>query len=178
MILLPGAGTVPPYHRSLCSGAVSQLLPAVSIPIGTSCRDGEEEEILSSGQVSPICKLPLSFNSQHYLIVPFLAHFPRNHLGIGPSVADTSTSNLSSYERRVSEFNKIWPERPPAPFRVTTWPDSRSARGDISPKPGYRRRGGSKHHVRDETFEESTRWSSGEGIKGKKGTYANAIITR
>jgi len=140
-------------HRSTPANDSPSWTP--SIPEVIVSRDGEEDEILSSGQTSPISNFP----------------------GIGPSAADTSTSNLPDYERRVSEFNKIWPGRPSTAFRVTSWSDPRSARGDASPKPGYQGWGGSKHHARDEVAEESP-WSSGEGIRGKKGTYRCATIQR
>ena len=50
-----GAGTVPQYQWLSCAGTVSPL-PVVSCMFENHCRDGEEEEILSSGQASPICK--------------------------------------------------------------------------------------------------------------------------
>jgi hypothetical protein len=47
-------------------------LTAVSsyvISIGTSCRDGEEDEILSSGQASPICKSLLFLVTESWLMM-------------------------------------------------------------------------------------------------------------
>ncbi|KAI9512172.1 hypothetical protein F5148DRAFT_1008388 [Russula earlei] len=146
-------------HRSLLvndSPSGSRASPSIPEVVVTRS-DGEEDEVLSSGQVSPI------------------SHSPGYRLGTAPSAADISASNLSEYERRVSEFNKIWPERPPAGFRVTSWPDRRN---DGSPRSGYQRHGGSYNHVHDGTAKESTYRSSGKGIRGKKGTYRTTAIGR
>jgi len=115
-------------------------------------------------------RLSVSLNSLSCYRIPVddtPAYSPGNYIGAAPS-ADTSTSNLSLYERRVSEFNKIWSRRPSTAFRVTSWPDRKSARGDESPESRYRRSGGSDQHVRDGTVVELTYRSSG---KGKKGPY-------
>ncbi|KAH9006999.1 hypothetical protein EDB86DRAFT_2869465 [Lactarius hatsudake] len=132
---------------------------STSVPQVVVSRNDEEDEILSSGQVSPI--------SQSH----------GNYLGIAPSRADTSTSNLSDYERRLTKFNERVPGKPPTTFRVTSWSDPRSAMANTSPVADSQRKSGSIYHMRDETVKESTYRSTSEGIK--KSTYAmGATVSR
>ena len=50
-----GAGTVLRSHKLLSPGTISLLLSSCVVHVRIFCRDGEDE-ILSSGQVSPTCK--------------------------------------------------------------------------------------------------------------------------
>ncbi|KAN0127457.1 hypothetical protein V8E53_010861 [Lactarius tabidus] len=132
----------------------SPLVPQVVVS-----RNGEEDEILSSGQVSPI------------------SESRSNYFGIAPSPADMSTSNLSDYERRLTKFNERVPGRPSTASRVTSWSDPRSARSDTSPVVDSHSKSGSIYHMRDETVKESTYRSTGGWIK--KSTHnMSATISR
>ncbi|KAI0320823.1 hypothetical protein OF83DRAFT_1102938 [Amylostereum chailletii] len=72
----------------------------------------EDEDILSSGQISPISG-------------------PRGmYLDTGAPTAATSTTHFSDYDRRISEFNHRRPSRP-SYQRVTSWSDPRSAKGTV-----------------------------------------------
>lgn len=94
----------------------------------------EEEELLSSGQQSPVCT---------YIIARWVAMVgPSSRNGI--SIADTpnplmlgvgslphaerSASELSEYDRRVTEFNQKRPHTK-TQSRIISWSDTRSARG-------------------------------------------------
>ncbi|TBU49553.1 hypothetical protein BD309DRAFT_947112 [Dichomitus squalens] len=86
----------------------SSLVPSVVV----SRDPADEEEFLSSGQQSPTSDVPN----------PLM-------LGVGslPS-AERSASDVSEYDRRVSEFNH---RRPPikSQSRIVSWSDARTARG-------------------------------------------------
>ncbi|KAI0269158.1 hypothetical protein BC834DRAFT_967810 [Gloeopeniophorella convolvens] len=148
------------HQHTIMNDSPSFNRDSPSIPQVVISRGIDDEDILSSGQVSPI--------SQSH----------GNYLGVAPSAADTSTSNLSDYERRVSEFNKIWPGKPPTAFRVTSWSDPRSAKGDASPWTGSERGSESLRHVREETIKEMAYRSAGDLTRRKRGAYPSANISR
>lgn len=101
-----------------------------------------------------------------------------DHLGFAPSTADISISNLSDYERRVSDFNKIRPERPSMAFRVTSWSDPRSARDITGPDAGDGGSRGSIHHIRDETVNRASYRDADEGSRARYETFMSPTITR
>ncbi|KAI0068856.1 hypothetical protein BV25DRAFT_1792230 [Artomyces pyxidatus] len=121
------------HHRRYESQGQT-IVPQVVV----SREPAEEEEILSSGQVSPIS--------------PAETH---NLLGAALPTAQSSTANLSDYDRRVSEFNHRRPWKP-TQFRVTSWSDPRSAKdedgltGSTSSIAG--RLGSAPGHAREETI--------------------------
>ncbi|KZV71378.1 hypothetical protein PENSPDRAFT_684615 [Peniophora sp. CONT] len=84
--------------------------PTVPVPqvVVTSSRDPEDEDVLSSGQISPVS------NNRFYL---------EPALGGGRATAATSLSNLSDFDRHARSTRG---GRPPNP-RVTSWADVRSA---------------------------------------------------
>ncbi|KAI0335485.1 hypothetical protein GY45DRAFT_1267616 [Cubamyces sp. BRFM 1775] len=86
----------------------SSMVPSVIV----SREPGEEEDVLSSGQQSPVSDAP----NPLMLGVGSLAH------------ADRSSSELSEYDRKVTEFNQKRPATRPQ-SRITSWSDARSARG-------------------------------------------------
>ncbi|KAI0638204.1 hypothetical protein C8Q77DRAFT_1187759 [Trametes polyzona] len=86
----------------------SSMVPSVVI----SREPGDEDEILSSGQQSPVSDAP----NPLMLGVGSLPH------------AERSASELSEYDRRVTEFNQKRPTTKPQ-SRITSWSDARSARG-------------------------------------------------
>ncbi|THH06359.1 hypothetical protein EW146_g9636, partial [Bondarzewia mesenterica] len=91
----------------------------------------EDEEILSSGQGSPV--------SQH-----------RYPLGASPLFADTIPHPPSEYDRRVSEFNFKRPMKPANRNRITSWSDPMSARwGSMKDESGLPERSGSGRGSRD-----------------------------
>ncbi|KAI0771647.1 hypothetical protein BD413DRAFT_625156 [Trametes elegans] len=86
----------------------SSMVPSVII----SRDPGEDEEPLSSGQQSPVSDAPN----------PFM-------LGVGSLPhADRSASELSEYDRHVTEFNQKRPSTKPQ-SRIVSWSDTRTARG-------------------------------------------------
>ncbi|KAI0053522.1 hypothetical protein FA95DRAFT_1600673 [Auriscalpium vulgare] len=110
------------------------------VPQVVVSRDGEDDEILSSGQVSPISET-------------------HNLLGVALPTAESSTVNLSDYDRRVSEFNHRRPLKG-TQFRMTSWSDPRSAL-DTLPDDASARSGSvsdgfeamrGAHHAREETI--------------------------
>ncbi|KAI0036839.1 hypothetical protein K488DRAFT_67438 [Vararia minispora EC-137] len=93
----------------------------------------EEEDILSSGQISP--------TSQIRLLEP------------GRATAATSVSNLSEFNRRLSELHDRRLARPTAQ-RITSWSDPRSAREMVYPGDSRESLGDSEGeigHAREET---------------------------
>ncbi|KAI0352939.1 hypothetical protein OH77DRAFT_1459472 [Trametes cingulata] len=86
----------------------SSMVPSVVI----SRDPGEEDEVLSSGQQSPVSDAP----NPLMLGVGSLPH------------GDRSASDLSEYDRRVTEFNQKRPTTK-TQSRITSWSDARSARG-------------------------------------------------
>ncbi|KAI0375656.1 hypothetical protein BV20DRAFT_1117203 [Pilatotrama ljubarskyi] len=102
----------PPRGVSERSGQ-SSMVPSVVI----SRDPGEEDEVLSSGQQSPVSDAP----NPLMLGVGSLPH------------ADRSASDLSEYDRRVTEFNQ---KRPSTRLqsRITSWSDPRSARDILHEK--------------------------------------------
>ncbi|KAH9045588.1 hypothetical protein EDB85DRAFT_2270488 [Lactarius pseudohatsudake] len=115
----------------------------------------DEDEILSSGQPSPMAIISVS------------RRLPQTR----------PTSNLSDYERRLTKFNERVPGKPPTTFRVTSWSDPRSAMANTSPLANFQRKSGSIYHMRDETVKESTYRSTSEGIK-KSTYYMGATVSR
>ncbi|KAI0750862.1 hypothetical protein C8Q80DRAFT_1217783 [Daedaleopsis nitida] len=87
----------------------SSMVPSVVV----SREPADEEELLSSGQQSPISDAP----NPLMLGVGSLPH------------AERSASELSEYDRRVSEFNQKRPYYPKTQSRIISWSDARSARG-------------------------------------------------
>ncbi|KAI0832438.1 hypothetical protein BC628DRAFT_315443 [Trametes gibbosa] len=86
----------------------SSMVPSVVI----SRDPGEEDDVLSSGQQSPVSDAP----NPLMLGVGSLPH------------AERSASELSEYDRRVTEFNQKRPTTK-TQSRITSWSDARSARG-------------------------------------------------
>ncbi|KAI9000995.1 hypothetical protein BD414DRAFT_405041 [Trametes punicea] len=85
----------------------SSMVPSVVV----SRDPGEEDEVLSSGQQSPVSDAPN----------PLM-------LGLGSLPhAERSASELSEYDRRVTEFNQKRPSTKPQ-SRIISWSDTRSAR--------------------------------------------------
>jgi len=83
---------------------------------------GDDDDILSSGQASPIDSHPPN---------PLLLRL-RNH-----PQAERSTSDISEYDRRVSEFNQRRPvTKPPLQNRIISWSDPITARGIIDDDEG------------------------------------------
>ncbi|KAI0719537.1 hypothetical protein C8T65DRAFT_635688 [Cerioporus squamosus] len=86
----------------------SSMVPSVVV----SRDPAEEEELLSSGQQSPVSDVPN----------PLM-------LGVGSlPYAERSASELSEYDRRVTEFNQKRPHTK-TQSRIISWSDARSARG-------------------------------------------------
>ncbi|EIW61941.1 uncharacterized protein TRAVEDRAFT_70176 [Trametes versicolor FP-101664 SS1] len=104
-----GKAFMPDSPRGLSErSGQSSMVPSVII----SRDPGEEEEVLSSGQQSPVSDAP----NPLMLGVGTLPH------------AERSASELSEYDRRVTEFNQKRPSVK-TQSRITSWSDSRSARG-------------------------------------------------
>ncbi|KAI9063225.1 hypothetical protein FKP32DRAFT_1592689 [Trametes sanguinea] len=85
----------------------SSMVPSVVV----SREPGDEDEVLSSGQQSPVSDAP----NPLMLGVGSLPH------------AERSASDISEYDRRVTEFNQKRPTTK-AQSRIISWSDSRSAR--------------------------------------------------
>ncbi|KAH9943422.1 uncharacterized protein BXZ73DRAFT_40322 [Epithele typhae] len=94
-----------PFEKS----SQSPMVPSVVV----SREPVDEEDMLSSGQQSPVSDTPN----------PLM-------LGVGTmSGAERSASELSEYDRRVSEFNLRRPPGSRPQSRIISWSDTRSARG-------------------------------------------------
>ncbi|KAH9844317.1 uncharacterized protein C8Q71DRAFT_826848 [Rhodofomes roseus] len=94
-------------------GQSEQSGPSSTVPSVRITGDLDEEEPLSSGQTSPV------FENA----VPVI-------LGVGSyTPAQRSASELSEYDRRVTEFNRKRPStRPPYQSRIISWSDPLSAK--------------------------------------------------
>lgn len=116
------------------------MVPSVVV----SKEPADEDEILTSGQVSPVCKCALSNIIICVLIsVSADAHI-RSHL-MRLARAERSEAELSEFNRRLDDFNqKNPPTKPIAPGRVVSWAgnqktgykpaeDSRGRRRALSP---------------------------------------------
>ncbi|VDC06273.1 unnamed protein product [Peniophora sp. CBMAI 1063] len=110
--------------------------PSVPVPqvVVTSSRE-DDEEILSSGQISPVS------NSRLYL---------EPALGGGRATAATSLSNLSDFDRHAQNARG---GRPPNP-RVTSWADVRSASaaGEKKREEEEHDFASRPHHTREDTL--------------------------
>ncbi|KAI0695729.1 hypothetical protein BC835DRAFT_1272898 [Cytidiella melzeri] len=103
------------YESPLRGQAISTPLPSVVI----SSEPPDDEDILTSGQVSPV--------SDSHTRYPFM-------LGVGNlSHAQHSTGELSDYDRKVTEFNQ---RNPPAKLyaqtRIVSWADPQTARDSLA----------------------------------------------
>ncbi|TFY54139.1 hypothetical protein EVJ58_g9036 [Rhodofomes roseus] len=94
-------------------GQSEQSGPSSTVPSVRITGDLDEEEPLSSGQTSPV------FENAAPVI-----------LGVGSyTPAQRSASELSEYDRRVTEFNRKRPStRPPYQSRIISWSDPLSAK--------------------------------------------------
>ena len=96
----------------------------------------EEEELLSSGQVSPICELFVDSSCMLDINIDAVDHqtsIPFNILHNGAS-AESSALNLNTdYERKVNAFNqgRPWGNRV-YQSRISSWSDPVSARGTLN----------------------------------------------
>ncbi|KAH8105824.1 hypothetical protein BXZ70DRAFT_966334, partial [Cristinia sonorae] len=107
-----GRATISPESPPRATHGATQLLPSVVI----SRDPADEEEVLSSGQASPV-----SDSHQHNPMMLGLGVYPP---------AQRSASELSEYDRRVTEFDA---RRPPTKAqyqtRIISWSDPVTARG-------------------------------------------------
>jgi hypothetical protein len=101
---------------------------------------GDDDYALSSGQVSPVCQyISIHFLSPRHLTA-FIgsgenqtgaSSFTFDRLQSAIPTAASSSVNISEYDRKVNEFDQKRPHMRSPGYRIVTWADPMSMRGQI-----------------------------------------------
>lgn len=106
--------------------------PQPSLPsVVVSKYQGDDDDILTSGQVSPVCEFMTTSGFYSLLMTMFVAdaHI-RGHLMLGlPERAERSEVELAEFNRRLTEFNqKNPPTKPHLSGRIISWAGPKTTR--------------------------------------------------